>query len=459
MALILSRQPGWWMLPTVGTLARVPASGGAPREIAENVVYADWSPDGAQLAVVRQLGGGQVLEYPLGTRLYQSPGFIGMPKISPRGDLLAFIDSANADWYGTIVVLDTQGRKRMAAPDSAAWGFVWSPDGSEIRFCGAESGLDASIKAIDLAGKLRTILPMAGFHILLDGTSDGRLLVLRDGASAAMYFHRPGAAGADLYWHDLSMLRDLSADGSQILFSEGGASQTTDFMTYLRPTDGSPAVLLGLGLASALSPDGHWAMLSPTGPKAPLLGFPTRAGSTQTLAGGEIRHFAGRWLPDAKRIVFAGSEPGHLLRYYVQDSPSSAPRPISGENIAFDRYMDPIAISPDGKQVAATIEGSGIELLPVDAGKPQPVPGTTGFAPVAWCRDGGILMYHPQQIPAQVLRVDPQTGGQRPWKTILPADRTALGSIGPIRFTPDCQTYAYSATYDPSTLLVVSGAR
>ena len=64
------------------------AVGGVPREIAENVVYADWAPDGTQLAVVRQLGGGEVLEYPLGNRIYQTPGYIGMPKLSPRGDLV-----------------------------------------------------------------------------------------------------------------------------------------------------------------------------------------------------------------------------------------------------------------------------------------------------------------------------------------------------------------------------------
>ena len=37
-----------------GTLARVPLVGGAPREVMENVEWADWSPDGSTLAIVRQ---------------------------------------------------------------------------------------------------------------------------------------------------------------------------------------------------------------------------------------------------------------------------------------------------------------------------------------------------------------------------------------------------------------------
>jgi hypothetical protein len=35
-----------------GTLARTPLVGGAPREVLENVQWADWSPDGTQFAVV-----------------------------------------------------------------------------------------------------------------------------------------------------------------------------------------------------------------------------------------------------------------------------------------------------------------------------------------------------------------------------------------------------------------------
>ena len=102
----------------------------------------------------------------------------------------------------------------------------------------------------------------------------------------------------------------FSPDGSQILFSEGAASVVKDWVTYLRGTDGSPAVRLGEGLAAALSADGKWAMLSPTGAKLPLIAFPTRAGNPETLAAGEIRHFGGRWTGDGGRIVFVGAEPG-----------------------------------------------------------------------------------------------------------------------------------------------------
>jgi eukaryotic-like serine/threonine-protein kinase len=53
MALSLASHPKAGFLYS-GTLARVPLVGGAPREILEGVEWADWSPDGSTLAVVRQ---------------------------------------------------------------------------------------------------------------------------------------------------------------------------------------------------------------------------------------------------------------------------------------------------------------------------------------------------------------------------------------------------------------------
>jgi Tol biopolymer transport system component len=460
MALILSPRAGFWLIPTAGTLARMPVSGGAPREIAENVAYADWSPDGTQLAVVRQLAGGQVLEYPMGKALYESPGVIFGPKISPRGDMVAFLESGIADTTATIVVVDLNRKKRILHTITSALGFTWSPDGTEIRFSGWEAGNNSSIKAIDLKGNVRVILGLPGMYGLMDGAPDGRLLLMLDSFVAGMYFGRLGsAAETDLYWHDNSVVRDLSPDGKQVLFSEGAAAATPDWATYMRGTGGSPAVRLGVGMATAFSRDGKWAMLNPTAPRAQLIAFPTRAGSTQALTADEISHVAGRWLNDGTRIVFVGSESGHRLRYYVQESPAVPPRPISSENIVFDRYSDPIVISPDGKSLAAAIDGKGIQLMAIEGGEPQPIPGTAEHAPLAWCRDGGILIYRPGEIPAQVVRADPKTGGQRPWKELVPPDRTALGLLGPIRIAADCESYAYTAQYDPSRLFVVNGAR
>ena len=75
-----------------GTLARVPLSGGTPRELANDIIAADWASDGKSLAVVRSRPGFQQLEFPIGNVLFRTTGGVDNPRISPTGDLIAFLD-------------------------------------------------------------------------------------------------------------------------------------------------------------------------------------------------------------------------------------------------------------------------------------------------------------------------------------------------------------------------------
>ncbi len=78
---------------TSGTLARVSVAGGAaPREILEDAQWADWAPDGSNLAIVRDVGGRNRLEFPIGKVLFETAGWISHPRVSPRGDEVAYID-------------------------------------------------------------------------------------------------------------------------------------------------------------------------------------------------------------------------------------------------------------------------------------------------------------------------------------------------------------------------------
>ena len=186
-----------------------------------------------------------------------------------------------------------------------------------------------------------------------------------------------------------------------------------------------------------------------------LVAYPTGAGNIRTLASDRIFHSSGAWLSDGQRMVFVGNEPNHLIRYYVQDSPTSTPRPLSGENIAFSRIDDRILPSPDDSRVAASIKGEGIQLLPIAGGTARVIPGTNGFSPVAWCGNQSLLMSQQGKIPIQVVKVDVQSGKQQVWKELVPRERTALSMIQAVRFASDCETYGYTAQYDPSTLSVL----
>ncbi len=114
LAVCLNRHftTGW---ETVGTLAQVPLSGGAPREILENVSEADWAPDGKTLAVVHEVAGKYRLEFPPGKVLYETAGWIRLARVSPKGDRIAFMDlPTHGDNTGPLAIVDLSGKKTKA---------------------------------------------------------------------------------------------------------------------------------------------------------------------------------------------------------------------------------------------------------------------------------------------------------------------------------------------------------
>ena len=75
-----------------GMLARLSLDATAPREVLAGVEDADWSPDGQSLAVARVHEGKARLEYPIGTVLYDSEGWINGVGVSPDNEYMAFVD-------------------------------------------------------------------------------------------------------------------------------------------------------------------------------------------------------------------------------------------------------------------------------------------------------------------------------------------------------------------------------
>ena len=133
MAVLLHSQQSKSQVYT-GTLARMPLGGGAPREILENIQWADWSPDGTQLAIVRDVNGRNRLEYPPGRVLYETGGWVSHPRISRKGDMIAFIDHPiPGDSIGSVALVDMSGKKRTLSQTygGGAVGLAWSP-GDEV---------------------------------------------------------------------------------------------------------------------------------------------------------------------------------------------------------------------------------------------------------------------------------------------------------------------------------------
>jgi hypothetical protein len=161
-----------------GTLARMSATGGeAPRQVLEDVEFADWSPDGKELAVAHVVGGRTRLEYPIGKTLYETAGWIGEPRVSRRGDRIAFVDHPNpGDDGGSVAIVDREGKKTtLTALFASAQGLSWSPDGSEIWFTGAEVGGNRALYGVSLSGKRRLLARVTGAMTIHDTSTEAEL--------------------------------------------------------------------------------------------------------------------------------------------------------------------------------------------------------------------------------------------------------------------------------------------
>jgi len=443
-----------------GTLARAPLQGGAPREMLEGVQWADWSPDGNNFLVVRDLEGQNRLEYPSGKVLYQTAGWISHPRISPDGKWVAFIDHPQRrDDMGSIAVVDLNGAKKILSDGwESLQGLAWSPNGEEVWFTAAKVSSDRFLNAVSLAGVERLLAREPGTMTLQDVTRDGHVLLTRDVVRVGMVGLPPGAAKeTDLSWLDWSAPSDLSADGKMLLFTESGEGGGENYSAYFRTTDGAPAVRLGSGSAYALSPDKKWVLASQ--PRAPLENvlLPTGPGESHKMTHSGVTLLRAHWLPDGKRYLFIGHEKDRGLRLWVQTLESDKPTPISPEGIRAAQWV----ISPDGALVAAAQRDRRGYLFPVDGGDAKEIAGfPEGYIPVSWSGDGKtLLIYNPGDLPAKVEHLNLATGQRQPWKSLMPGDAAGVTDLGPILVTPDGKTYVYEYGRTLSDLYLVEGIR
>jgi serine/threonine protein kinase/Tol biopolymer transport system component len=468
MAISLNSHPvGAWV--RVGTLARAPLSGGAPRPVLENVEWADWSPDGNSLAVVRNVGGRDRLEYPIGKVLYEtSGGWISYPRVSAKGDLVAFLDHPNqGDDGGSVAIVDLSGHKTMLTRESyGTEGLAWSADGQEVWFTASEMGLFKYLSAVTLSGKQRLVTRVPGSLIMFDVWRDGRVLLARsDRRREIMAVTGDTTKERNLSWLDYSYPADLSTDGKTLLFDEEGigggvqygAAQDLTYAVYIRNTDGTPAVRLGEGGAVALSPDRKSVIVQTPSATEQLRLLPTGAGEAQPLTSDSINHQWARWFPDGKHYVFTGNEPGHGVRLYIQDVSSAKPKVFSPEGVDAQAF----AISPDGLSVVGIGPDQKGYLFAPDGSDPRPINGMEpGDIPINWSQDGrSVYFYRSGEVPAKVYRLELATAKKTVWKQIAPLDPTGVSTIGPILMTPDGKTYVYGFQRTLGDLYSVEGLK
>jgi len=191
---ILKKEPGHGVYLRPGTLAISSLVGEASREVMEDVLLADRTVDGDALAVVRVEGGHQRVEYPVGTKLYETTNQLGGFRLSPDGDMLAVGErphGLSGAWQ--ITFLDREGTSASYSTETRGdqLDLAWSPDGKEVWFNTILGG-SLDLYAMSTSGQRRVL------------ASPPRAL-----AHHGCFERRPGSRGP----HHLSVRRDGRGTG------------------------------------------------------------------------------------------------------------------------------------------------------------------------------------------------------------------------------------------------------
>jgi Tol biopolymer transport system component len=437
-----------------GTLAVLPQVGGKPEVVMEGVDDAAFGPDGNTLAIVRSVMGEQQLEYPAGTVLYKSSGWMSYPRFSPKGDKIAFFEHPLGDFSGNIVVFDLVSRKKTDV--STAWkslkGLAWNPKNDEIWFGGSKEGKKLSVNAVSLGGQLQTNLydvPGIGARIE-DISGDGKILINQGSNHATMMVlagKSVSEVNSQFAW---STSADLSADGKTLLYYDWGWERTDSpemNSVYLRRLNGSERIQLGPGKALALSPDGNWALALQATPQPRLVLFSTSHTETKTLPNQAIKeyHYAS-FFPDSQHILFTGMEARQdaAIRSYVQDINTGEVHALTEE------WTTALRVSPDGKSVITLQPDTTYYIQPLNGEAAKPIPGLeSGDEPIQWSDDGrAVYVIGSGEFATKIYRVDLATGNRREWKTIDPPNKVGLVGLetnqGGILITPDGKVSVYT---------------
>jgi eukaryotic-like serine/threonine-protein kinase len=443
-----------------GTLARVPLSGGTPRELLDNVQDAVWAADGEKMVVVRYVPESHHwrLEYPIGHVVFDSINWMSHPKISADGKWIAFADHENpgGDDEGSVAVVDMEGHeKKLASGFVSIEGIEWSPSGDEIWFTGTRSGSATNLRGVTLSGKERTITNVPGGMWLEDMRDGTALMITHQQRLGIRGLAAGGKEERELGWFGWSIIRDISHDGREILFEEEGEGGGPNYTVFLRNMDGSPPVKIGEGYAGAISPDGKWVITEATKTGVVML-VPTGAGESRQLIHDNITYDGFQYMPDGKQVLTRGIEPGHGGRDYLIDVATGNSKPITPEGIVG------LPLSPDGRNIAVIGPDGKRGIWPLDGSGFRAIPGLDPqYAVIGWTPDGASVYVMTGRLggkEAKVYRVNITTGKMEFWKSFGDALPPGTNAGAPF-FSADGSVYAYVYSQTLSEAYVVRGLK
>ncbi|MEI6669873.1 MAG: protein kinase [Acidobacteriota bacterium] len=447
------------------TLAVLPRDGGAARAVLENVRDADFGPNADELAVVHRIGDKDILEYPIGTKLYESTKWLFSPRVSRDGQRVAVFESSGEN--SRVIVVDRQGGTRVFATGmpAASPALSWSPNGEEIWLSIAMGrGQLTKTYAVDAGGTLRLLFQDPSLIEFADVSRDGRALYVRNISRTMARIKASGEkVERDFSWLDRTEVQDLSADGKTLIFGEGGDWRQAgeSDQAFMVTTTGGLPTRLGSGAPNALSPDGAWVFGITTGVPSKGVLYPTGPGQPRVLdIPGLSAVLGGSVLAGGKRALVAGREPGQTPKSYVVDLDTGRQRVLS---------EDGVVASFDGARIAYRDRDGNFAIQPIDGGAARVVGKLEKTeAPTRWSVDGnsvylgraGETETGATTMSMVIDRWDLATGKRTLWKRLSLAPSAMTTGFFTVAIAPEADAYAYSyGIQQASDLFVVKGLR
>jgi len=449
-----------------GTLARVGGVGGAPRELVEQVEFADWSPTG-ELAVVRNVGAASRLEFPVGKVLFQTTGWISNPRFSPGGDRIAFLHHPffNDD-MGEARVVDLQGLSKALAPRwPRVLGLAWSPDGSEVLFTAGRLARN-TLLAVSEEGRTRELYVSPADLRLEDVAPDGTVLATEQLERSELGLSSVGRPEqSTLTWGNWANFVARISDEGNVLFSESvpvapekGEMPTQPVWTLLRRSDRNAAQILGPGSPLDLSPDGRSALVAAQDRRT-LTALPIGPGQSRPLQPHGMAVGAARWFRDGKRLLATCQSPSdedyHL---FVLPQDGSSPTRLSDVPLTPRRILQ---LSPDDRWAATLDKNSVLVLLSTRDGSVSRLPEAGADAvPRGWSSEGHLWVTRGgDRTPARarLLRFDVEHRRLLEERTVTPTETSGALFIRDVAISPDGRSVAFVYTRNLGYLYTLRG--
>jgi len=448
----------------IGTLAVAQPGGAAPRQVLENVMVADWAPDGQSLAVAHEVDGVVRLEYPIGTVLYESPGWISNLRVNPDGDRILISDNpVRGDNFAHLRVVDRDGNVDSLSQISS-WGAVWGPDGETIY-----SSRGPRLFRTSPGQEPQLVMEFPGAIGLLDMDAQGLMLVSAGGIRREMFVQSgTPLIQKNLSWRDWSTPSFLSADGRQILFIEGDEFNEQGYAVYLRGTDGAPPLRVGYGAALAMSPDARQVVMvqGVFHPEKEFHLVPTGAGIARPVSMGdlEVTLNEGAWVvssgPDnPEGIVIFARRGQEAMRLFFVPLDGSPPQAVTPADLPLAAQFP--VVSNDGKRVIVMTADGYLAEFDLDGQGPHPLEGTQpGDIPLRFDQDGvHIFVQAADSIPSPIFRVNSRTGERTLWRELSPGDPAGIVSVDRVQISADGMVQVYSHRRHTSALEIIEGLR